>query len=115
MRVTPHTRFFALIALAFCLNSAFGAAPDERNKPGDDKKSKLKKDDTTHYVLNDEAIETPDTSQILFPSNDLYASWDTSVVHPYNFSDCFRADSTTLCLSDIGESQFFMPYRGNVT
>ncbi|MBL7895101.1 MAG: peptidoglycan DD-metalloendopeptidase family protein [Bacteroidia bacterium] len=92
---------------------------DERNKPGDDKKSKAKRDDTTHHALNTQIAEVEedeqDTSSILFPSNDLYATWDTTTIHPYNFGDCFRADSVTICLTDLGEGRFAMPFKGMIT
>ena len=67
---------------------------DDKTKRGYDKKSKAKRDDTTKFVINTENIfdneeESPDTAQILFPSHDLYASWDTLMAHPYNFAESF--------------------------
>jgi murein DD-endopeptidase MepM/ murein hydrolase activator NlpD len=109
-RLFPISLFLIfMICTAF---DSFAGTYDERNKPGDDKKTK-KRDDTTAYVINEESLET-DTSLVLFPSNDLYASWDTSIIHPYNFNECFKADSTVLCLAEIGQN-FVMPYKGMVT
>lgn len=92
---------------------------DERNKPGDDKKAKTKKDDSTHYVLNSNILDTEedsqDTSLVLFPSNDLYATWDTTTIHPYSFSECFKSDSVNICLTDIDESKFTLPFKGLIT
>jgi murein DD-endopeptidase MepM/ murein hydrolase activator NlpD len=95
--------------------SASAFRPDEK-KPGDDKKTKLKREDSTQVASLEEITgDSPDTTLMLFPSNDLYATWDTSVIHPYNFADCFKADSTILCLSEVGDGGFMMPYKGMVT
>ena len=90
--------------------------------PGDDKKAKAKKerDDTTHLVINQDNLTTdseegPDTTLILFPSHDLYASWDTSVAHPYNFKETFEGDSVTLTLTQEGDGGFVLPYKGGLT
>src|SRR4051812_27375229 len=84
----------------FNLNAAlFG----EGNRPGDDKKNKAKREDTTKFVLNQEPSaeqeETPDTTQILFPSHDLYSSWDESKCHPYKFNEAFKEDSVVITLT----------------
>jgi murein DD-endopeptidase MepM/ murein hydrolase activator NlpD len=89
--------------------------------PGDDKKAKNKREDTTKFAVNQEAAEetdeseTPDTTQILFPSHDLYASWDTSKAHPYNFNEIFKNDSVAIRLVGEAECQFVLPYKGNLT
>jgi murein DD-endopeptidase MepM/ murein hydrolase activator NlpD len=116
MKVIPNTLFLMLLALVFACNTAVAGGYDDRNKPGDDKKAKAKRADTTanSTVLTESEEESPDTSLILFPSNDLYASWDTNIVHPYNFSDCFRSDSVSICLADIGQN-FVMPFKGMIT
>ncbi len=107
---------FVFLSLGFCQNLAFGFTFDERNKPGDDKKNKAKREDTTHYVISEESIsEASDTALILFPSNDIYASWDTSIIHPYNFADCFRADSLIIKLTEDGDGGFVMPKKGIIT
>ena len=109
MRGLSKITIFILLGIGFCLNTAFAGIFDERNKPGDDKKAKAKRDDTTHYVISEESIiESPDTALILFPSNDLYATWDTSIIHPYNFADCFRADSLVIKLTEVGDGGFMM-------
>jgi len=93
--------------------------PDEK-KPGDDKKAKAKRADTTKMVVNEIVAEegedeNPDTSLILFPSHDLYASWDTNEAHPYKFNEAFKADSVEILLVNDGESAFVLPYKGNLT
>lgn len=90
--------------------------------PGDDKKAKAKKEreDTTCVALNPHEInesdeETPDTTLILFPSHDLYASWDTIAAHPYNFNDAFKSDSVIITLCHEGDGGFVLPYKGGLT
>jgi murein DD-endopeptidase MepM/ murein hydrolase activator NlpD len=105
---------------AMLLNSTMFAVPDERI-PGDDKKSKARREDTTRYVINSELHtdhneeELPDSLEIEFPSHDLYSSWDTEKAHPYNFSEAFREDSVVIRLVQLGESPFSMPYHGPLT
>ncbi len=113
MNRLAHISAILLLSLGFIVNSAFAGVLDDRNKPGDDKKAKLKRDDTTHYVLSEESVlETPDTTLILFPSNDLYATWDTEVIHPYSFAECFKSDSVTINLVSEGDGGFSMPKPG---
>lgn len=101
---------------ALKLNAADASFFDDRTKPGDDKKVKKAKDDTTKFVVNEEVLtETPDTNLILFPSNDIYASWDTVSAHPYSFYDAFKMDSVTICLTVDGDGGFAVPAKGLVT
>src|SRR4051812_46631795 len=68
-------------------------------KKDDDKKGKAKRDDTTKLVINEENLDVAtDTTQILFPSHDLYATWDTTSAHPYSFYNSFVGDSVVLTL-----------------
>jgi murein DD-endopeptidase MepM/ murein hydrolase activator NlpD len=102
------------------LNASSFSAPDERNKPGDDKKSKAKREDTAKFVVNHETPEeteeeTPDTTLILFPSHDLYTSWDTNAAHPYKFNEIFKEDSVVIQLTQEGDCGFVLPYKGNLT
>jgi LysM repeat protein len=87
--------------------------------PGDDKKAKAKRDDTTKMVVCDNNLgdleETPDTNQITFPSHDLYASWDTNDAHPYNFNEAFKTDSVEITLINEGDGGFVLPYKGDLT
>ncbi len=88
--------------------------------PGDDKKGKVKRDDTTRYVLNREPNcetddEIPDTLQFLFPSHDLYTNWDVNVAHPYHFNESFREDSVEISLLPDAGSRFSMPFIGRLT
>lgn len=115
-----HIRLIAAMLLGLTANASVHGLLDERNKPGDDKKLKAKRDDTTRIIAANQNLleteeESPDTTLILFPSNDLYSTWDTTIIHPYSFSDCFKTDSVTICLTDIGESKFSMPYKGMIT
>jgi len=101
-----------------------GGTWDEK-KPDDDKKGKKAKDDTTAHAHHldkslmeqdeDGLLAESDTTIISFPSNDLYASWDTIMAHPYRFSDCFKADSVEIDFINPGEHCFVMPFRGPVT
>lgn len=90
--------------------------------PGDDKKKPVKKEreDTSRMVINEENLaadleETPDTSLILFPSHDLYSSWDTIAAHPYNFAEAFKTDSVELTLTEEGDGGFVLPFKGGLT
>ena len=116
MRNIPNTFILMLLAAVFACQSLTASVFDDRNKPGDDKKSKSKRADSTvsATLLIDTEEESTDTCLILFPSNDLYASWDTNVVHPYNFNECFRSDSVAICLTDIGQD-FVIPFKGMIT
>ncbi|MCE3226057.1 MAG: peptidase [Bacteroidetes bacterium] len=93
----------------------------DEKKPGDDKKAKAKREDTTKQVVNCETLtsnsedEAIDTAQILFPSHDLYASWDTSRAHPYNFNEAFKDDSVLLVLTHPEDCGFSMPVKGGIT
>lgn len=101
------------------VNAAY--VPDEK-KPGDDKKAKAKREDTTKFVVTQEPIADesddspdPDTSLILFPSHDLYASWDTEAAHPYNFNESFKEDSVSITLTNNDSNGFVLPYKGGLT
>jgi murein DD-endopeptidase MepM/ murein hydrolase activator NlpD len=107
------------------LNAGLAYSPDEK-KPGDDKKAKAKREDTTKLVINqtvssvdneNEDEESPDTLQILFPSHDLYASWDTISAHPYKFNEIFKEDSVCIQLTcgPGNDNGFVMPFRGPLT
>ncbi len=89
---------------------------DEKNKPGDDKKAKIKRDDTTKFVINEDNLtDNPDTTLLLFPSHDLYSTWDTTSAHPYNFYESFKGDSVMLTLTNDGDGGFIMPFKGAIT
>jgi len=126
LQATYYLKRITLILSIICiaswqLLSAATAFPDEK-KPGDDKKAKAKREDTTKFAVNSplmeensesEEIEGLDTLQITFPSHDLYSSWDTNVAHPYKFNECFKEDSVVIELTC--ESGFVLPYRGPLT
>jgi murein DD-endopeptidase MepM/ murein hydrolase activator NlpD len=104
------------------LNAGFALASpsDDRNKPGDDKKTKSsKRDDTTRISISQEPVndldDTPDTALVLFPSHDLYNSWDVNSAHPYNFNESFVGDSAVITLVQPEDCNFVLPYRGQLT
>ena len=111
LKISAIVVFFSFLGMS----TAFAGVLDERTKPGDDKKTKAKRDDTSHVALSDESLIEEDTTLITFPSNDLYATWDTAIIHPYNFADCFRADSVILSLTELGDGGFVIPRKGIIT
>lgn len=118
-------RLFYILSLSCATVLTAGATTfspdDDTKKAGDDKKAKIKRDDTTRQVLAHEHLtdseleEDSDTTLITFPSHDLYASWDTTSAHPYNFQQSFKVDSVTLTLTDPADCGFSMPVKGLVT
>jgi murein DD-endopeptidase MepM/ murein hydrolase activator NlpD len=92
---------------------AFGIGKDDKNKKlGDDKKRK--KDDTTQVVATSVIYDDVD-SLLMFPSHDLYGSWDTSSCHPDLYNQQFEGDSATIYLLDEWSCGFTMPYKGVIT
>lgn len=115
---------FSITCLAyFQVQAADFIRIDEKNRPGDDKKSKAKREDTTKLeITRNEFIEETevseeeaDTMEISFPSHDLYASWDTNKAHPYNFNETFKEDSVTIVLTQGEDNCFSMPVKGRLT
>lgn len=113
---------FTIGLVTFVLSGVFSFTnlPDEKNKPGDDKKNKTKREDTTAYAINENALtEDSDSLDVTFPSNDLYADWDTTKIHNNTFSDYFKDesknDSIVIDLSEALNGLFTMPYKGNIT
>lgn len=113
----------ALMATSFAL-SAF--TPDEKPIKDDGKKKTVKRDDTTKVPINvailtlpneiEENDETEEVDSLLaFPSNDLYSSWDTTVIHPYSFAESFKQDSAIVRLTEPTDCGFVLPFKGNVT
>lgn len=122
VKVKKLISILSILCVGFLnLNAGLISSPDEK-KPGDDKKAKAKREDTTKLVINQsissnesEDEESPDTLQILFPSHDLYASWDTISAHPYKFSEIFKEDSVCIQLTTGQDNGFVMPFRGPLT
>lgn len=75
----------------------------------------VKKDDTTRLVINPDIFMDSVDSLLMFPSHDLYGSWDTSLIHPNLFEKQFTADSTNIYLLDDWSCGFTMPCKGLVT
>lgn len=104
--------------------SAF--TPDEKPVKDDGKKKAVKRDDTTKVPINvailtlpndnDESDENEEVDSLLaFPSNDLYSTWDTTVIHPYSFAESFKQDSAIVHLTEPTDCGFVLPFKGNVT
>jgi len=99
--------------------------PDEKPVKDDGKKKMVKRDDTTKTAINPAILiatnedhdheEMEVDSLLAFPSNDLYASWDTATIHPYSFIQCFKKDSATINLTEPTDCGFVLPFNGNVT
>lgn len=113
----------AMMATSLAL-SAF--TPDEKPVKDDGKKKTVKRDDTTKVPINvailtlpnenDENNEAEEVDSLLaFPSNDLYSSWDTTVIHPYSFAESFKQDSAVVRLTEPTDCGFVLPFKGNVT
>lgn len=113
----------ALMATSFAL-SAF--TPDEKPVKDDGKKKTVKRDDTTKVPINVAVLTLPNEieendeaeevdSLLAFPSNDLYSSWDTTVIHPYSFTESFKQDSAIVRLTEPTDCGFVLPFKGNVT
>lgn len=116
-------KLIGILSIVCIVSMSFDLRADEK-KPGDDKKAKAKRDDTTKLVIaapagiteNEEGeTESPDTLQISFPSHDLYASWDTMSAHPYKFNEIFKTDSVCIQLVDAPDSGFVVPFKGPLT
>lgn len=109
---------FIVFVLSVSGIRAINPTDDKKTKSEDSKRSMAKRDDTTAFVVSSEIIneeEIPDTTQILFPSHDLYATWDTSIAHPYHFAEQFKQDSVTIRLVEENDGGFKMPFKGNIT
>lgn len=92
---------------------AFAAKFDDKHKKLTDDK-KRKKDDTTQVVCTTVAYDDVD-SLLMFPSHDLYGSWDTAACHPNLFSQQFAGDSAVVYLLDDWSCGFTMPRKGIIT
>lgn len=91
------------------------AATTAKARPKPVVKPEEKKDDTTKVVVEDEIFMDSVDSLLMFPSHDLYGSWDTEIIHPYHFDQQFTGDSTTIYLLDDWSCGFTMPFRGPIT
>ena len=97
--------------------------PDEKPIKDDGKKKIVKRDDTIKMAINPLAlVNTTDEHEVeevdsllAFPSNDLYSSWDTTVIHPYSFAESFKQDSAIVHLTEPTDCGFVLPFNGNVT
>jgi murein DD-endopeptidase MepM/ murein hydrolase activator NlpD len=100
--------------------------PDEKPIKDDGKKKVAKRDDSTKISINPallaltsdehEEHENEEVDSLLaFPSNDLYSSWDTAVIHPYSFAESFKHDSALVRLTEPTDCGFVLPFSGNVT
>jgi hypothetical protein len=74
-----------------------------------------KEDSTTVAIIKEDIFMDSVDSLLMFPSHDLYGSWDTSLCHPYLFDQHFTTDSSTVYLLDDWSCGFTVPYRGPIT
>lgn len=102
-----------VLGCVFAGYSLVAGVNDKNRKPTDDKKKK--KDDTTQVVIDNDILMDEVDSLLMFPSHDLYGTWDTSIIHPYSFEKEFLTDSTTIFLLDDWNCGFTLPYKGMVT
>ena len=98
---------FLLPALSFALLG------DKNRRLTDDKKRK--KDDTTQTVHTSSITYDDVDSLLMFPSHDLYGTWDTASCHPNLFEQQFPGDSAVVYLLDDFNCGFTMPYTGVIT
>ncbi len=104
----------AFFAVFFTATRILAVADDRNKKETDDKKPK--REDTTRVVFHsDDVILDAVDSLLMFPSHDLYGSWDTTVIHPYTFDKDFISDSASIYLLDEWNCGFSLPYKGAVT
>ena len=106
-----------LLAMIMVIGSALAGNPVDKTKKK--KKKEVKKevknvDDTTRIIPIPRTLAITD-SLIMFPSYDLYCSWDTSVVHPKYSEKEFLGDSVVIQLLDDYNCGFVMPFRGPIT
>ena len=92
----------------------FASNFDDKNKKITDDK-KRKKDDTTQVVSTSAVTYDNVDSLLMFPSHDLYGSWDTSSCHPDLFFQQFNSDSAIVYLLDDWSCGFTMPRKGIIT
>src|ERR1700739_920195 len=102
-----------LLALLMPSMGIASAIDDKHKKVSDDKKRK--KDDTTQVVSTSAITYDNVDSLLMFPSHDLYGSWDTSACHPDLFMQQFTADSAVVYLLDDWSCGFTMPRKGIIT
>ena len=92
---------------------SFASIGDKNKRISDDKKRK--REDTTQTV-NTSVIAYDDVDSLLmFPSHDLYGTWDTASCHPNLFEQQFPGDSAVVYLLDDWNCGFTMPYTGIIT
>lgn len=104
-----HTAILAALLVPML---SFSNVGDNNKKLSDDKKRK--KDDTTQTVSTTIAYDDVD-SLLMFPSHDLYGTWDTAACHPNLFDQQFSGDSAVVYLLDDWNCGFTMPYQGIIT
>ncbi len=113
----------SLVMSAFSFNHKNYFLPDEKPVKDDGKKKIVKRDDTTKIAINpavlsltnDDHEDEEVDSLLAFPSNDLYASWDTATIHPYSFIQSFKKDSAIITLTEPTDCGFVLPFNGGVT
>lgn len=106
-------------------SSVYAGIDDKKKKKGKRKakSSKVvktvtkapKKDDSTTVIIHEDIFMDAVDSLLMFPSHDLYGSWDTSLIHPYLFDQHFTTDSSMVYLLDDWNCGFTVPFKGVIT
>lgn len=102
-----------LLAAAISPFLSFGTVGDKHRKLTDDKKRK--REDTTQTINTAHIAYDDVDSLLMFPSHDLYGTWDTLACHPNLFNQQFQGDSATVYLLDEYNCGFTMPTQGIIT
>lgn len=104
MLFNGQLRGFVIFLVFLAGNSLFGTPTDDKNK---------KRTDTCH-VIEASTYDRSD-SLLMFPSYDLYESWDTCAIHPDLFNMQFQGDTAVVYLLDDWGCGFSLPYKGILT
>jgi murein DD-endopeptidase MepM/ murein hydrolase activator NlpD len=127
MKNKIHISLLLILLSGFFTLTLAGGNVDDKNKKKKKKpvsksatvkstvKNTIKRDDTLTVKSADLVFLDAVDSLLMFPSHDLYGSWDTAVFHPNLFEQQFTSDSAVVYLTDEWNCGFSMPYKGIVT
>jgi len=119
MNIKKYILLSVLALWSMCMLSSFGLIDDKKKKKKVAKKTVqkavVKNEDTSHVVIDHSMFMDNVDSLLMFPSHDLYGTWDTSIFHPNLFDTQFTSDSTTVFLLDDWSCGYTAPTRGPVT
>lgn len=127
MKKIVHIALYLLLSIGLASTALAGAGVDDKKKKKKKKpvaktsvvkaplKSNIKREDTLSIKEDNLVFLDAVDSLLMFPSHDLYGSWDTAVFHPNLFEQQFTSDSAVVYLTDDWNCGFTMPYKGVVT